>query len=71
MDERKERVETTIQKSVRKRKVSMEVSVMVLMIGSREAKEDVEARSMERGSKEGRKGGEVKVQAREQVALRR
>jgi hypothetical protein len=49
----------------------MEVSVMVLMIGSREAKEDVEARIMERGSKEGSKGGGVKVQAREQVALRR
>jgi len=51
----------------------MEVVVMVVMIGSREAKEDVEAKegSMERGSKEGRKGGGVKVRAREQVALRR
>ena len=44
---------------------------MVVMIGSREAKEDVEARSMERGRKEGIKEGGVKVRAREQVALRR
>jgi hypothetical protein len=44
---------------------------MLLMIDSREAKEDVEARSMERGSKEGRKGDGVKVRARDQVALRR
>ena len=33
---------------------------MVVMIGSREAKEDLEARSMERRRKEGRKGGGVK-----------
>ena len=57
--------QTNKQKSVRKRKVSIEVSVMLLMIGSREAKEDVEARSMERGRKEERKEGGVKVQARE------
>ena len=44
---------------------------MVVMIGSRDVKEDVEARSMERGRKEERKEGGVKVQAREQVALRR
>ena len=44
---------------------------MVVMIDSRDAKEDVEARNMERGKKDGRKEGGVKVQAREQLALRR
>jgi hypothetical protein len=43
----------------------MVVIVMVVTIGSREAKEDVEARSMERGRKDERKEGGVKVQARE------
>jgi hypothetical protein len=38
----------------------MEVSVMVVMIGFRETKEDVEARSVGRGRKEGRKEGGVK-----------
>jgi hypothetical protein len=37
----------------------MEVIVMVGMIGSREVKENVEARSMDRGRKEGRKEGGV------------
>ena len=49
----------------------MVVIVMVVMIGSREAKEDVEARSMKRGRNDGRKEGGVKVQAREQLALQR
>ena len=53
------------------RKVSVAVVVMMVMIGSREAKEDVEARSAERGRQEGRKEGGVKVQKREQLALRR
>ena len=44
---------------------------MVVMIGSREAKEDLEARSMERGRKDGRKEGGVKVKKREQLVLRR
>jgi hypothetical protein len=46
---------------------------MVVMIGSREVKEDMKAkeRSAERGRKEGRKGGGVKVRAREHLALRR
>ena len=44
---------------------------MVVMIGSRDVKEDVEARSMERGRKDGRKEGGLKVQAREQLTLRR
>jgi hypothetical protein len=49
----------------------MEVIVMVVMIGSRDVKEDVEARSTERGSKDGRKEGGAKVQEREQLTLRR
>ena len=49
----------------------MKVIVMVVTTGSRDVKEDVEARSMERGRKDGRKEGGVKVQAREQLALRR
>ena len=49
----------------------MAVVVMVVMIGSREAKEYLEARSMKRGRKEGRKEGGVKVQAREHLAFRR
>ena len=44
---------------------------MVVMIGSREAKEDVEATSMERERKEGRKEGGVKEGKKEQLALRR
>ena len=43
---------------------------MVVMIGSRDVKEDVEARSTERGSKDGRKEGGVKVKKREQLVLR-
>ena len=57
--------QTNTHKSVRKGKVSTVVIVMVVTIGSREAKEDVEARSMERGRKDKRKEGGVKVQARE------
>ena len=38
---------------------------MVVTTGSRDVKEDVEARSMERGRKDKRKEGGVKVQARE------
>ena len=63
--------QTNKHKSVRKGKVSVAVVVMVVMIGSREAKEDVEARSTERGRKDGRKEGGVKVQEREQLVLRR
>ena len=63
--------QTNTHKSVRKRKVSVAVVVMVVMIGSREAKEDVEARSMKRGRNDRRKEGGVKVQAREQLTLRR
>ena len=63
--------QTNKQKSVRKGKVSMEVIVMVVMIGSRDVKEDVEARSMERGRKDKRKEGGVKVKKREQLTLRR
>ena len=46
---------------------------MLVMVGSREVEEDMKAkeRSSERGRKEGRKGGGVKVRAREQLALRR
>jgi hypothetical protein len=38
----------------------MVMIVLVVMIGSREAKEDLEARSVGRRRKEGRKGGGVK-----------
>ena len=41
------------------------------MIGSRDVEEDVEARSTERGRKDEKKEGRVKVQAREHLALRR
>ena len=49
---------------------------MVVKIGSRDVKEDVEARSMERERKEGRKEGGVKEGGvkegkKEQLALRR
>ena len=44
---------------------------MVVTTGSREVKEDLEARNMERGKKDGRKEGGVKVQEREQLVLRR
>ena len=63
--------QTNTHKSVRKRKVSMEVIVMVVIIESRDVEEDVEARSTERGRKDGKKEGGVKVQAREHLALRR
>jgi hypothetical protein len=49
----------------------MVVIVMVVMIGSRDVEEDVEARSTERGRKDEKKEGRVKVQAREHLALRR
>ena len=42
---------------------------MVVMIGFREAKEDVEARSVERERKEGRKEGGVKVQKKGTVSI--
>ena len=63
--------QTNKHQSVRKGKVSVAVIVMVVMIGSREAKEDMEARSMERERKEGRKEGGVKEGKKEQLALRR
>ena len=44
---------------------------MVVTTGSREVKEDFEARNMERGKKDGRKEGGVKVKKREQLVLRR
>ena len=44
---------------------------MVVTTGSREVKEDFQARNMERGKKDGRKEGGVKAKKREQLVLRR